>query len=178
MTLRTWEVLKLLTRFTPKFRSVKKLKVTFPRNRSTHLPCDATRARPRSARACSVRRAVVVSHLESKLFSRIKATLHSCTRSNDDYLQSRPSSGKLGERTVDFELERKRACTRAELGCSACIWQNMRFPRRIVTRNRVKFRSVKKFRVTICAKFPYEVTYFQSGTFLKSHGPCSRLIVW
>ena len=104
---------KLLTRFTPKFRSVKKLKVTFPRNRSTHLPCDATRARPRSARACSVRRAVVVSHLESKLFSRIKATLHSCTRSNDDYLQSRPSSGKLGERTVDFELERKRACTRA-----------------------------------------------------------------
>ena len=108
VTLRTWEVLKLLTRFTPKFRSVKKLKVTFPRNRSTHLPCDATRARPRSARACSVRRAVVVSHLESKL-----ATLHSCTRSNDDYLQSRPSSGKLGERTVDFELERKRACTHA-----------------------------------------------------------------
>ena len=114
MTLRTWEVLKLLTRFTPKFRSVKKLKVTFPRNRSTHLPCDATRARPRSARACSVheRRAVVVCYLESKLFSRIKATLHSCTRSNDDYLQSRPSSGKLGERTVDFELERKRTCTR------------------------------------------------------------------
>ena len=109
MTLRTWEVLKLLTRFTPKFRSVKKLKVTFPRNRSTHLPCDATRARPRSARACSVRRAVVVSHLESKLFSRIKATLHSCTRSNDDYLQSRPSSGKLGERTVDFELASARA---------------------------------------------------------------------
>ena len=120
VTLRTWEVLKLLTRFTPKFRSVKKLKVTFPRNRSTHrrchryLPCAATRARPRSARACSVRRAVVVSYLESKLFSRIKARLHSCTRSNDDYLQSRPSSGNLGgERTVDFELERKRACTHA-----------------------------------------------------------------
>ena len=69
-----------------------------------------------------------------------------------------------------------RACTRARpRGVRVLSMAKYAFFRRIVTRNRVKFRSVKKFRVTICAKFPYEVTYFQRGTFLKSHGGCMAI---
>ena len=77
VTLRTWEVLKLLTRFAPKFRSVKKIQVTFRRDRSIHLlaiSCACARApRARRVRMLSTPRLHVARLLGLRLESLLLA---------------------------------------------------------------------------------------------------------